>query len=107
MNDDSRIVRVPDIGDFDEVDVIEVHVAEGDEIAAEDPIVTLETDKASMDLPAPRGGRVESVLVKAGDKVAEGSELLRLAATAEASADDASAAPSGGEGAGAGGERTG
>jgi len=63
MNDDSRIVRVPDIGDFDEVDVIEVHVAEGDEIAAEDPIVTLETDKASMDLPAPRGGRVESVTV--------------------------------------------
>jgi len=79
VSEDGRIIRVPDIGDFDEVDVIEVHVAEGDEIAAEDPIVTLETDKASMDLPAPRGGRVESVLVKTGDKVSEGSELLRLA----------------------------
>ena len=88
MSDDSRIIRVPDIGDFDEVDVIEVHVAEGDEIAAEDPIVTLETDKASMDLPAPRGGRVESVLVQTGDKVSEGSELLRLAASAD-EADDA------------------
>jgi dihydrolipoamide dehydrogenase len=83
MSDDSRIIRVPDIGDFDEVDVIEVHVAEGDEIAAEDPVVTLETDKASMDLPAPRGGRVESVLVQTGDKVSEGSELLRLAASAD------------------------
>ncbi|WP_405239337.1 dihydrolipoyl dehydrogenase [Lentisalinibacter orientalis] len=83
MSEDARIIRVPDIGDFDEVDVIEVHVAEGDEIAAEDPIVTLETDKASMDLPAPRGGRVEAVLVKTGDKVSEGSELLRLADAAD------------------------
>ncbi|WP_405241451.1 dihydrolipoyl dehydrogenase [Lentisalinibacter salinarum] len=87
MSEDDHIIRVPDIGDFDEVDVIEVHVSEGDEIAAEDPIVTLETDKASMDLPAPRGGRVESVLVKTGDKVSEGSELLRLAGAADEAED--------------------
>jgi dihydrolipoamide dehydrogenase len=90
MSEDARIIRVPDIGDFDEVDVIEVHVAEGDEIAAEDPIVTLETDKASMDLPAPRGGRVEAVLVKTGDKVSEGSELLRLAGAADEGEDASS-----------------
>ena len=104
MSDDSRIIRVPDIGDFDEVDVIEVHVAEGDEIAAEDPIVTLETDKASMDLPAPRGGRVEAVLVKTGDKVSEGSELLRLAGEDgdEQDEDSGGEADGGAEGAGSG-----
>ncbi|WP_405222560.1 dihydrolipoyl dehydrogenase [Lentisalinibacter sediminis] len=96
MSEDGHIIRVPDIGDFDEVDVIEVHVAEGDEIAAEDPIVTLETDKASMDLPAPRAGRVESVLVKTGDKVSEGSELLRLAGSGDET-EDASASGDNGE----------
>ena len=94
MSEDGHIIRVPDIGDFDEVDVIEVHVAEGDEIEAEDPVVTLETDKASMDLPAPRGGRVESVLVKTGDKVSEGSELLRMA---DAGDDAEDAQPADGE----------
>ncbi|HKL64125.1 MAG TPA: FAD-dependent oxidoreductase, partial [Woeseiaceae bacterium] len=103
MSDDSHIIRVPDIGDFDEVDVIEVHVAEGDEIAAEDPIVTLETDKASMDLPAPRGGRIESVLVKAGDKVSEGSELLRLAESADEPEEEGKSADGAKEEAGTGG----
>ncbi|HUL81236.1 MAG TPA: biotin/lipoyl-containing protein, partial [Gammaproteobacteria bacterium] len=53
-------VRVPDIGDFDDVDVIDVHVKPGDTLAAEDPLITLETDKASMDVPAPHAGRVVS-----------------------------------------------
>jgi len=66
---------VPDLGDFDEVDVIEVHISAGDEVELESPLVTLETDKAAMDVPAVVAGRIESVLVKVGDKVLEGSSL--------------------------------
>lgn len=73
-------VRVPDIGDFTDVDVIEVHVAAGDRVAAEDPLITLETDKASMDVPAPAAGTVRSLAIKAGDKVSEGSDVLVLLA---------------------------
>jgi pyruvate/2-oxoglutarate dehydrogenase complex dihydrolipoamide acyltransferase (E2) component len=53
-------VRVPDIGDFDNVEIIEVHVKAGDEIKAEDPLITLETDKAAMEVPAPAAGKVPS-----------------------------------------------
>ena len=73
-----RKVEVPDLGDFDEVDVIEVHVAEGDEVAEEDPLLTLETDKASMEVPSPAAGRVAEVVVSAGDKVSSGDEILTL-----------------------------
>jgi pyruvate dehydrogenase E2 component (dihydrolipoamide acetyltransferase) len=66
---------VPDLGDFDDVEVIEVHIANGDEVSIEDPIVTLETDKAAMDVPAVVAGRIESVLVKTGDKVSAGASL--------------------------------
>jgi pyruvate dehydrogenase E2 component (dihydrolipoamide acetyltransferase) len=66
---------VPDLGDFDEVDVIEVHISAGDEVELESPLVTLETDKAAMDVPAVVAGKIESVLVKVGDKVLEGSSL--------------------------------
>ena len=62
-------VRIPELGDFPAVDVIEVHVKPGDEIAVEDPLVTLETDKATMDVPSPHAGTVVSVAVKKGDKV--------------------------------------
>ena len=65
-------VRVPDIGDFDEVEIVEVMVAVGDEISAEDSLVTLETDKAAMDVPAVVAGTIESVLVKVGDIVVFG-----------------------------------
>ena len=71
-------VRVPDIGNFPEVDVIEVLVKEGDVVKAEDSLLTLESDKASMDIPAPFGGTVKSVRVKAGEKVAEGSLILTM-----------------------------
>ncbi|WP_405241449.1 dihydrolipoyllysine-residue acetyltransferase [Lentisalinibacter salinarum] len=73
-----RKVEVPDLGDFDEVDVIEVHVGEGDEVAEEDPLLTLETDKASMDVPSPAAGRVAEVVVSVGDKVSSGDEILTL-----------------------------
>ena len=75
---DPTEVRVPDIGDFSDVPVIEIHVAPGDEVAAEDPLVTLESDKATMDVPSPSAGVVAELRVKIGDRVAEGSVLLTL-----------------------------
>jgi pyruvate dehydrogenase E2 component (dihydrolipoamide acetyltransferase) len=66
---------VPDLGDFEDVEVIEVFISKGDQIQVEDPLVTLETDKAAMDVPAIVAGRIESVLVKVGDKVSEGASL--------------------------------
>ena len=80
-------VRIPDLGDFSAVDVIDVHVKAGDKVVAEDPLLTLETDKATMDVPAPRAGTVVSVAVKAGTKVSTGDLVLTL----EADADGASA----------------
>ncbi len=71
-------VKVPDIGDFRDVPVIEVLVKPGDKVKAEDPLVTLESDKATMDVPAPAAGTVKEVTVKVGDKVSEGSLILRL-----------------------------
>lgn len=75
---------VPTLGDFDDVEVIEVHVAPGDTVAIEDPLVTLETDKAAMDVPAVVAGTIESVLVSVGDRVSEGSELAVIEAAASA-----------------------
>ena len=80
-------VTVPDIGDFDGVPVIEILVSVGDTVSAEDPLVTLESDKATMDVPAPAAGTVESLVVSIGDVVAEGSVLMTL------STDSAGAAP--------------
>jgi pyruvate dehydrogenase E2 component (dihydrolipoamide acetyltransferase) len=76
---DLKDVHVPDIGDFADVPVIEVMVNPGDTVAAEDPLVTLESDKATMDVPAPFGGVVQELKVKTGDTVSEGSLLLTLA----------------------------
>jgi pyruvate dehydrogenase E2 component (dihydrolipoamide acetyltransferase) len=73
---------VPDLGDFTEVEVIEVLISNGDRIKTEDPLVTIETDKAAMDVPAIVGGRIKSVLVKVGDKVSEGSSLAIIEADA-------------------------
>jgi dihydrolipoamide dehydrogenase len=71
-------VRVPDIGDFTDVPIIEIHVSAGDEVAVEDPLVTLESDKATMDVPAPLAGVVKQLSVNVGDRVSEGSVLLTL-----------------------------
>jgi dihydrolipoamide dehydrogenase len=71
-------VRVPDIGDFTDVPVIEIHVSAGDQVSVEDPLVTLESDKATMDVPAPQAGTVKQLQVKIGDRVSEGSVLLTL-----------------------------
>jgi pyruvate dehydrogenase E2 component (dihydrolipoamide acetyltransferase) len=71
-------VKVPNIGDFKDVPVIEVLVGPGDEVKADDPLITLESDKAAMEVPAPFPGRVSAVLIAIGDKVSEGSAILKL-----------------------------
>src|SRR3954465_6779902 len=85
-------VRVPDIGDFTDVPVIEVLVAPGEEVALEAPLVTLESDKATMDVPAPAAGVVQELLVKVGDTVSEGTPVLTLAAAADVPVEAAVAA---------------
>jgi pyruvate dehydrogenase E2 component (dihydrolipoamide acetyltransferase) len=81
-------VRVPDIGSFSDVPIIEVHVTTGDKVNAEDPLLTLESDKATLDVPAPSAGTVGEVLVKVGDQVSEGTPILLLS-----SGDGASTTP--------------
>jgi len=76
MSATSSRVSVPDIGDFDQVPIIEILVSVGDTVSAEDPLVTLESDKATMDVPAPYDGVVKEILVSIGDTVAEGAELM-------------------------------
>ena len=73
-------VTVPDIGAFENVPIIEVHVKAGDQVNEEDPLVTLESDKATMDVPAPLAGQVLDVLVKVGDEVSTGSPILTIGA---------------------------
>jgi pyruvate dehydrogenase E2 component (dihydrolipoamide acetyltransferase) len=85
-------VVVPDIGDFSEVPIIEVMVSPGDTVAEEDPLVTLESDKATMDVPAPFAGLVKELKVKTGDTVSEGSPLLTLEVGGDGAAADGGAA---------------
>src|SRR6188474_3423467 len=75
-------VDVPDIGDFSDVPVIEVLVKVGETVKAETPLVTLESDKATMEVPSPVDGVVKSVAVKVGDKVSQGSHLVDVEADA-------------------------
>ena len=75
---ETREIQVPDIGDFDSVDVVEVLVKPGDTVTAEQPLITLESEKAALDVPAPFGGTVDQVLVKVGDKVAQGTPIVTL-----------------------------
>ena len=79
-------IRVPDIGDYKNVPVIEVLVKPGDAIRKEDPLITLESDKATMDVPAPQAGVVKDIRVKTGDKVSEGSVILMLESQGTATA---------------------
>ena len=75
------VVTVPDLGTDDEVDVIEIHVSAGDQLQADQPLLTLESDKAAMEVPSPQAGQVLELLVKVGDKVKTGAEVLKLSAT--------------------------
>jgi pyruvate dehydrogenase E2 component (dihydrolipoamide acetyltransferase) len=88
-------VVVPDIGDFAEVPIIEVMVSPGDTVSEEDPLVTLESDKATMDVPAPFGGLVKELKVKTGDTVSEGSPLLTIEVGGDGAAADGDGAAAG------------
>src|SRR5438309_11416924 len=83
-------VQVPDIGDFKDVPVIQVFVKPGDEVKKEDPLVSLESDKATMDIPSPASGKVKELKLKVGDRVSKGMPILVLE-TAEAGATQAAA----------------
>ena len=76
-------LTIPDLGDFDEVEVIEVVASPGDVVALEDPLITLETDKATMDVPAEQAGTIVSIDVKVGDRVSTGDPLVTIDATAD------------------------
>ena len=93
-------IKVPDIGDFTDVPVIEIFVKPGDAVNAEDSLVTLESDKATMDVPSPAAGTVKELKVKLGDKVAEGMVILTLDAADAAPSPRPS--PAGGRGSSAG-----
>ena len=99
MSTATRTIEVPDIGDFDDVPIIEILVSAGDTVAVEDPLVTLESDKATMDVPAPVAGVVKEILVSLGDQVSQGSALMTIegpdaaAAVAAVEAPPAEAAP--------------
>ena len=89
-------INIPDIGDFKDIPIIEIHVKEGDTIGPDDPLVSLESDKATMDVPSPSAGVVERILVKLGDKVSEGSPLLVFKGEGgTAAAEKAAEAPAG------------
>ena len=75
---------LPDIGDFDSVEIIEIHVAAGDSVKVEDPLLTLESDKATMDIPSPYAGTIKQVSVAVGDRISEGSKLGSIEAAGAA-----------------------
>ena len=84
-------VKVPDIGDFKDIPIIEIFVKVGDTVKAEDPLVSLESDKATMDVPAPVGGVVKELRVKVGDLLSEGSLIMLFEGSGGAGASTASA----------------
>ena len=86
-------IVVPDIGDFENVDVIEVLVGPGDTVSAEDPLITLESDKATMDVPSPTAGVVKELKISVGDKVSEGSLVAILESEESAESDAPSSEP--------------
>jgi len=87
---DTREIRVPDIGDFSDVEIIEVLVEEGDTVAEEDALLTLETDKASMDVPSPHAGRIAELKVSKGDRVSKGDLIATVEQAAEEGAGEES-----------------
>ncbi len=90
---DSVEIKVPDIGDFKDIPIIEILVKPGDSVKAEDPLISLESDKATLDVPAPQAGTVKEIKVKVGDKVSQGTLILTLDAAAGAATAPAAKAP--------------
>ena len=79
----SEKLLVPDIGDFEEVEVIEVLAKEGDQLNINDPVITIESDKSSVEIPSTINGKVEKVEVKVGDKVSKGDIILNIVSSGE------------------------
>src|SRR5437588_7694237 len=97
-------IKVPDIGDFTDVPIIQVFVKPGDAVKPEDPLIALESDKATMDVPSPAAGTVKELKIKVGDRVSQGKVILVLDAAAAGDGNGArapSAGPAGGNGASA------
>jgi len=86
-------VKVPDIGDFEDVEIIEVLVKPGDRVEKEASLITLESDKATIEIPSPKAGVVKELRVKLGDKVSQGSPILLLEESAGAAAAPSKPAP--------------
>lgn len=84
----SQSVTLPDVGTDDAVDVIEVNVQEGDEIQADDPLLTIESEKSSMDVPAPFAGKIEAIKVKAGDQIKHGDDIMTVISQEQESESD-------------------
>ncbi len=82
-----KTVNLPDVGDFPEIEIIEVLIAPGDDIQAEDSIIVLESDKATMEIPCPYAGRVEAVKVSVGDRISEGTEIATIETSTEPAAE--------------------
>lgn len=82
-------IRVPDIGDFEDVEVVEVLVAKGDRVELEDPLISIESDKATMELPSPHAGEIVSVDVAVGDRVSQGVVIARIAVAQAPDVDEA------------------
>ncbi len=91
----TEVVKAPSLDGFDDVPVIEINVAEGDTVGEEDPLVTVESDKATMEIPSPYAGKIGKILVKEGDKLSEGSDLLEM--TIEDDGEDEDEAPDSGD----------
>lgn len=87
-------IKLPDVGDFDEIEIIEVLIVPGDVIEAEESIIVLESDKATMEIPSPYAGKVKSVLVNVGDRIAEGTDLAKIEAQAEVAEKSSDSEPS-------------
>ncbi len=86
-------INVPDIGNFKDVAIIDILVAPGDSVTRDTPLITIESDKAAMDIPCPRAGTIEKLLVKLGDKVSEGSPMLMLSVAEQDTSGQVTAAP--------------
>ncbi len=95
----TETVKVPNLDGFEDIPVIEINVAEGDTVGEEDPLVTVESDKATMEIPSPYAGKVSKILVKEGDKLSEGNDLLEMTVEEEG-ADDSDEPSEAGEGEG-------
>ncbi|MDC0429741.1 biotin/lipoyl-binding protein, partial [Candidatus Pelagibacter sp.] len=83
----SEKLLVPDIGDFEEVEIIEILVKQGDQIKINDPVVTIESDKSSVEIPSTISGNIETVAVKVGDKVSKGNLLLNFTSSDQGSSE--------------------